>query len=271
MNQFMLDGKRIAYHDSGQGVPVVLVHCSSASHREWSSLGRQLKGDYRVLAPDLIGYGQSDGWPSDQPFDPHADVNVVIRLLELAGEPAHLLGHSYGGAVALEVARLHPHAVRSLTLVEPVAFHLLRLGGRDKEWHAIARQGRSIALAVSQNDCRKAAAIFMGFWIGRLRWWLMPAKVKQSIVDTMGKVAKEFETIHKLQHTYSDYDPFRVPVRLIMGTRTRAPARAVVSELQKLLPSAELKQIKGAGHMSPFTHESEFRLLFIDFLDKHAT
>ena len=57
MKQLGVNGIEIAYIDEGKGPAVVIAHCSSASHKEWLPLIDTLKSDWRVLAPDLIGYG----------------------------------------------------------------------------------------------------------------------------------------------------------------------------------------------------------------------
>lgn len=131
MKQLSVDGVEIAYLDEGKGPAVIIGHCSSASHKEWLPLIETLKSEWRVLAPDLIGYGQSAPWPADQPFSVGADVDVVLAIAKKAKGKLHLVGHSYGAALLLEAARTLGARVKSLTLVEPSLFHLLR--GRP-EW-----------------------------------------------------------------------------------------------------------------------------------------
>src|SRR5262245_40305747 len=105
--------------------PVVLLHSSGASGAQWRTLAEQLGERYHVVAPDLYGYGASAPWPGHGPFSLAHEAEIVHALLDRLGERVHLVGHSYGGAVALHVARLHSERLRSLALIEPVAFHLL--------------------------------------------------------------------------------------------------------------------------------------------------
>src|SRR5262249_21381273 len=132
MKQLAVDGVEIAYLDEGKGPIVIAGHCSSASHKEWLPLIKELKSDWRVLAPDFIGYGQSQPWPATTPFSTEADVAVLLAVAKKARGPLHLLGHSYGAALALEAARTLGSRVKSLTLIEPVSFHLLRLEGQPE-------------------------------------------------------------------------------------------------------------------------------------------
>ena len=100
MQQLTVDGVEIAYLDEGSGPAIVIGHCSSASHKEWLPLIAELLSDWRVFAPDFIGYGQSDPWPAHD-----ADLNVLLSAADKADGELHLVGHSYGAALALEATR----------------------------------------------------------------------------------------------------------------------------------------------------------------------
>lgn len=247
-------GLNIAYTDQGQGDLVILAHCSSASHRAWLPLISQLKKNYRVVAPDLIAYGRSDPWPQNQPFDPFADVYVIEQLMKEADRPVHLVGHSYGGAMVLEAARRNAACVKSLSLIEPVAFHLLRQIEPQDAWQRIAALSKKVNALHGTGKHHQAAAAYMIFWIGHWRWWLMPNKRKRGIVETIAKVAHEFAAMHQVETPLEQYAEIDVPVKLLAGERTRREARDVVDVLDQAFGNADLQVISGAGHMSVFTH-----------------
>ena len=92
MKSIMIGDIPIAYVDEGDGPPVILVHCSSASHRMWRALIDELKGRYRAIAPDLIGYERSCRWPADRPFDTGMEAQILMLLANVADEPAHFVG-----------------------------------------------------------------------------------------------------------------------------------------------------------------------------------
>lgn len=257
-------GVPIAYADEGSGPPVVLAHCSSGNHRMWSALTRELTGTHRVLAADFIGYGRSGRWPQGRPFEPDADLRVLMAMVEKAGGPVHLVGHSYGSALALEAGRVLGDGVRGMTLIEPVSFHLLKAGGCEGERKTIEDVARRTNAAVVAGDRRGAAAAYMGFWLGRFRWWLAPKKLKTPVIDTVDKVAMEFAAIEGLVvDSLAPYQAVRVPTLLLYGTRTRAPAKAVIRILERTLPSVRAEAIAGAGHMSPFTHQGAVNRLIL--------
>jgi pimeloyl-ACP methyl ester carboxylesterase len=264
LKQMTVDGVDVAYLDRGTGETVILCHCSSASHKEWLPLIGLLKVDWRVLAPDFIGYGQSEMWPSDRVFSIKADVDVLLELANRSEGPLHMVGHSYGAALALQAARELGTKVKSLVLIEPVTFNLLRVEKRA-EWAEVERLGVQVLTAVADGDDRAAAAHFMRYWLGRLRWFLAPEKFKAAITATIRKVGLEFIALGA-DTSLADYKEVAAPTLLIAGSKTRAPARAVVDLLAAMLPNVKLEILKGAGHMSPFTHPSELNRSILAFL-----
>jgi pimeloyl-ACP methyl ester carboxylesterase len=260
-----VDGVEIAYLDRGKGPAVIIAHCSSASHREWLPLIEQLAPEWRVFAPDFIGYGQSETWPEGRVFTGQADISILLELASKSKKPVHLVGHSYGAAMALEAARELGGKVQSLALVEPVCFNLLRVEGRP-EWAEVEQLAVAVLSAVSNCKDREAAAAFMRYWLGRLRWWLSPEKFKEAIAATIYKVALEFMIAIEADTKLGDYASVAAPTLLIVGGATRAPARAVVDMLGATLPNAKVAVIRGAGHMSPFTHPSEVNRLIAGHL-----
>jgi pimeloyl-ACP methyl ester carboxylesterase len=106
----------------------------------------------------------------------------------------------------------------------------------------------------------------MTFWLGRLRWWLSPERFKTAIAATIPKVALEFGIAIDAPTRLQDYAEIAAPTLLIAGSKTRAPTRAVVDLLAATLPDAKVEILKGAGHMSPFTHPAELNRLILDYL-----
>ena len=265
MKTITLGRMQAAYLDDGGGPPVILVHCSSASHREWSFLTRSLSDDFRVLAPDLLGYGESSPWPETTSAGLGSDLDVVESLIGLAGPEVHLIGHSYGGALCLEAARRDAErrqgTIRSLCLIEPVSFYLLRTAGREREWQRISAVARDVIDACAAGKPKKAANRYMGFWIGPVKWRLSPARFRSEVIKTIAKVAHEFAMVFENNSLPDGYSCIECPVTLVRGGRSPRPASAVVEVLQEVMPQAMVSDIPSAGHMSPFTHKHDIARL----------
>ena len=139
MPQITVHGLDVYYRDDGSGIPIVLGHSSTGSGGQWRALSTQMADQYRLVAPDHIGYGRTAAFAGQMPLIGH-EIAIVEALLEELAQPVHLVGHSYGGAILARTAVRVPEKVRSLTLYEPTLFHLLAPAGK---WRSTTRSDRS--------------------------------------------------------------------------------------------------------------------------------
>src|SRR3954466_2233194 len=107
--------------------PVVAVHSSASSPRQWDGYRKLLDADVPFITPQLSGYGAPSTWPNGKSVTLQEEAQRVIE--SFPQEPVDLVGHSYGGAVAFQAALMASQRVRSLTAYEPVLFGLLRQDG----------------------------------------------------------------------------------------------------------------------------------------------
>jgi pimeloyl-ACP methyl ester carboxylesterase len=244
----------LSYREAGDGEPVVLLHCSAGSAGSWRAIIDSLGENHRVLAPDLLGYGRSAPWRRGAELEPASELVNVSALLDLAGRPVHLVGHSYGGTVAINAAKRFPERIASLTLIEPVAFHLLRAADRPDGWREVAAVAeRHIALVGEGRDA-EAAEAFVTYWMGASVWEHTSGTVRDGIVRAMAKVAAEWRLMFAGKDDLAAIAGINAPALLICGGRTRKPARQVIETLRSALPRAGYLEIAEAGHMSPLTH-----------------
>src|SRR6516225_1212976 len=180
------------YREAGAGEPIVFLHCSAGSSGAWVPVMTELGRDYRVLAPDLLGYGRSAPWPRDVPLASDGELGVLEALLDVIGRPVHVVGHSYGGTVALSAAQRFPLRVASLTLIEPVAFHLLRRADERDGWREIAALAERYLALIREGQDAAAAEAFVTYWTGPKAWQQMPGAARDSAVRSAAKVAAEW-------------------------------------------------------------------------------
>src|SRR6266550_137128 len=114
--QIELHGHRVIYRIAGSGPPVVLVHGMVNSSRHWEQVALRLAEDYTVVAPDLIGHGDSATPRGDYSLGAHA-ASIRDLLAAIGIDRATLVGHSLGGGVAMQFFYQFPQRTERLVLI----------------------------------------------------------------------------------------------------------------------------------------------------------
>ncbi len=245
------DGRSVSYTDRGRGDPIVLVHGSACTATHWSDLVDQL-GERRTVAVDLHGHGATDGWTGHRPLALADEAEVVDAVVEAVGEPVHLVGHSYGGAVALRFALERRARVRTLTLVEPVAFHLLNgAPGLLAEVESVAD---ALLSATGRGDYAGGMSVFVDYWNGAGSWSRLDRGVRRALGVHAQAVCMHFAAAAAERVPLEAYASLEMPVLLVQGARTPRPAAEIARLLTRTLEHARHLCVLGAGHMLPMTH-----------------
>ncbi|KAA2237560.1 alpha/beta fold hydrolase [Salinarimonas soli] len=242
--------------ESGSGEPVLLLHASSSSGRQWRDLQAALQDRYRVAAPDLLGYGGSSAWdPADELASRDETALLDEAVEHLGGGPVHLVGHSYGGLTALRLAMEGRVRLRSLTLYEPIAFWLLRLAGEAALYGEIRGIADTFRAAFARGDADAAARPYLDYWNGPGAWAAAPEGVRAMLRVTAAKTAREWAP------AFEDDTPLAAlaagiaaPTLVLHGGVTNATTRRICGLLAGALPHAVSRAVPGAGHMGPVTH-----------------
>jgi pimeloyl-ACP methyl ester carboxylesterase len=230
---------------------ILFVHGSLSSGRMWAPYAERLGG----VAPDLVGYGRAPDWPADRPLRLADEARALLG--HMPAEPADVVAHSYGAAVALRLAIVAPERVRSLCLVEPVAFYLLpHLGPRAR---AALREIRDVAHTMRRNlalgEAEAAVAWFVDFWNGPGTFAGSPPHRREALAVRAGKVVRDFEAIEAERLAPAALRKLFVPTLVVLGDRgPRAPVIAGEA-IARTMPRGSSVAIRGAGHMLPLTHE----------------
>jgi pimeloyl-ACP methyl ester carboxylesterase len=246
---------QIGYSDTGSGTPVVLLHSGGLSSRQWSRLSEDLATRYRVLVPDFIGYPRSSPWPAGEVFHYLLDALMIELLLDSLSEPAHLVGHSYGGFIALVTALHRRRQVRSLALVEPVAFGVLRSSADETALATFVEGGVETRLLRAEGAGGEHwLRAFVDYWTGTGAWDRLPEPARASFRSVGWKLYGEVRSLI-LDHTpHQAYATLSVPTLVLAGENSPVAERQVVAHLAAAIPRARAETIAGAGHMAPITH-----------------
>lgn len=251
----------------GHGPSVILLHSSASSGRQWDTLVAMLPSRYRLHAIDLHGHGAAAAWKGSHPMRLEDELALVQPLLR-PGTPVHLVGHSYGGALALKLAAALPGQVASVAVYEPVLFRLLRdYSPRDRTMSEVLITARSIRNWHALGRADRAAQRFVDFWSGEGTWDGLAPIPQQVIEGRMASVIGHFDALFSDTLSRSALREFTVPVLCLTGARTRPAARRIGELLRYSMPQAVHEVFADAGHLGPITQPRRFAQRIADHLD----
>ena len=241
------------YRVEGEGVPVVALHGSASTGAQWLSLLEYIAGRFRIVTPDLPGYGRSEALGANAGLA--GDARAIGALIDDIGGPVHLVGHSYGGAVALKLAALRPDLLRSLTLVEPVAFHLLRraVGADRLLYNDVAALAARIFSHAFAGEREAAMQAFIDYWNGDGAWSRTSAGLRATLLACLERVCADFRAVMFEDGALADLRRIKVPTLAVMGLDSPGPSLRVTELIAENLPRAALRMVPEAGHLVPLT------------------
>ena len=234
--------------------PVLALHCSLAHSGAWSRLAEQLQG-VTITAPDQPGHGRAADWDGvgdlhDQTTE--ASIAMAERLGQ--GQAIDLMGHSFGGTVALRIAMLRPDLVRSLTLIEPVIFAAAR---SHPAFAAFRTRHMQVDRLIRVGQREAALRLFHADWGAGEALEAMPDKTRRYMQHRIPLIGAQHAVLMEDAANLlrpGGLEAVRVPVLLIEGATSPAIIDAVQRALAARLPQVRCLSVAGAGHMVPITH-----------------
>jgi pimeloyl-ACP methyl ester carboxylesterase len=249
-------------HDGGASQPlltdpvVVALHCSCSSGRQWLNYPAECPSHWRWRMPNLLGYAGQNALPFGHKVTLGAEASRIAPLLP-ADTGAHLAGHAYGAAVALQLALRLPQRVHSLTLYEPACFALLRPASPALLQEMVDHCQRITAL-VHAGDTATAAQEFVSHWCGPGAWATFTAERRQTITSSMPKVQLEFQALFMDTIEPGRLARLRMPVRVVYGQHSPRPTREIATIVAQHCPEGQLVQLRDADHLTPIESPARF-------------
>lgn len=247
---------------------VVMLHSSGSSSRQWQALADALKPQFEVYAIDLHDHGRQRAWQGDTLLTLADDAALAAEVFQ-AHEEVHLVGHSYGGAVATRLALAHPQQVRSLVAYEPVLMSWLI---EEQVFHPATRELLAVAALIRasllSSSPREAAWHFVDYWSGAGTWQAVPEAHQIGVAARMPAIARHFDAL------VSERLPIEqlagVPSLWLCGGATVGAPHRIARMLRAALPRAQHETLPGLGHMGPLTHADVVNARVRQFLLAHA-
>jgi len=257
------------FREAGSGPGVVCLHSNASSSSQWRGLMELLAARFHVLAPDTYGAGKSPPWPQGRKVALRDEVALLDPVFARAGERFSLVGHSYGGGIALIGALAHRQRLRSMALYEPTLFALVeRESPNDVD--GIRNAVAAAVAALGRGDAPAAARCFIDFWMDEGAFDRMPERVQAASAEAVRNIQGWKEALFGEPTPAEAFAALDVPVLLMVGSKSPLSSRAVARRLGRLLPRAELAELEGLGHMGPITHPDVVNQRIRAFLERHA-
>jgi len=254
-------------HPAASPETLLCLHSSASSSRQWQRLALSVHPQFRVEAPALVGYGDGLAWSGTLPHSLMREVEHVAPALLGASRPVHLVGHSFGAAVAVAAALRYPERVESLVVYEPVLFCLLA-----EDWEGglalaeIELVRGEIRSRLHAEDPAGAARIFVDYWSGLGTWARMGASRQAMVAERMPKVGIEFDAIFGASIAASTLARLHVPTLCMYGAETRAPTRRIAQLVGANTPNVTLVGMAGLDHMGPIAQPEPVNMEIERFL-----
>lgn len=264
-----VNGYEMAYQESGSGTPLVLVHGALTDYRYWYLLAPEFSKRYRVIAVSLRHYYPErwDGSADDFSYEQHAaDVAAFIKKLDLG--KVHLLGHSRGGGVVVNVAKTNPEVIRTLTLADASGFEsLLPVTPEDQKLAAeSANRADTLRKNLASGNIDLGAQMFVDSLNGPGTWAARPAELRQVLFDNLGTAARMSAAPPTTCEQVAKFD---FPILLIHGEKSPKTFAAQSEAMRKCKDVPKPIIIPDASHNMSRDNPSVFNAALADFLKRN--
>jgi len=266
----LANGLSFSYLEEGSGTPVVLVHGSVSDYREWSAQMSPLATHYRVIA-----YSRRYHWPnSPPPKDADAsierqaeDLGAILKAMNLA--PAHIVGHSFGGSVALYLTLRHPELVRTLILAEPAITSIL---GTLPENDPVFKDSQAVRAEMKNVFATGDPERIVSTYAARVAPGELEhatPDLRQMLLANVAAFQLDFNS-RRPPITCEDAQQVAVPVLVLSGERSPLGLRSIAETAARCLKATKLIKIPQATHWMQHDHARAFNEAVLAFLDRQA-
>lgn len=258
----LINDADLYYEVKGKGTPLLMIHAGIADCRMWDTQFEELSKHYQVIRFDLRGFGQSN-MPSGS-FSNCQDACALLDFLKI--DSAHIIGSSFGGGIALDMALAYPQYVKSLILVAP------SVGGMEVS-DTIKEFWKAEEAAIDDDKLDFATELNLKFWVdGPNR---SPIAVKPEIreqvrimqLDTFNKdIPDDIEELDLKPTAMERLEDIEIPVQVWVGDKDLPEKMNTVNELAERIPNCSKVVLPRVGHMLSMEKPEFFNHKVIGFL-----
>ena len=254
---------RIDYDEYGSGPTLVLVPGSCSTGAAWRPVIAALDGRFRCVTTSLLGYGATAERRTAQDTSIVHEAEMLEAVVRKAGGAVHLVGHSFGGVVALAVALRDRVAVERLTILEAPAAELLREYDEAEHYAAFrAMTDRYFAdFAAGETD---AIATMIDFYGGAGTYASWPQRVRAYAAQTTAVNIRDWASAYEFPLWRAALATIAVPTLVAWGEASHPAAQRANALIARSIRGARSEIIDGAAHFMIATHAGAVADLIAD-------
>lgn len=260
------NGLSFAYVEEGSGPPLILVHGSVSDYREWANQMAPLARRYRVIACSRRYHWPNPPPGADADASPDRQVDDLAALIKALGvAPAHIAGHSFGGAVALRLALRRPELVRSLILVEPGVVGVLGdLPASDPVAQEAQANRTAMRDAFAGGDAERIVRT-MAELVAPGEFEKAGPEVRRMLLANVPAFQLDYNS-RRSPFTCEDAGRVAAPALVVYGGRSPPGLQRIAETTARCMKSAKLLKIPQATHWVQRPHARAFNEAALAFL-----
>jgi pimeloyl-ACP methyl ester carboxylesterase len=247
---------RIDYDESGSGPAVVLLPGSCSTGAAWRSVIAAWGGQFRSVTTSLLGYGGTSERRTASDPSNSRNAEAMESVIRRAGGQVHLVGHSYGGLVALGVALRNQVSLASLVVIEAPAVDILRERNEHQHYQAFRRMTDAYFADYAGGNAEAIAAM-IDFYGGAGTFASWPPRLRAYAVETTPVNLLDWTGGYGFPLSAASLATLKIPLLVVRGGTSPEAVQRANALLYEHTPNATLATIEGAAHFVIATHAVE--------------
>jgi pimeloyl-ACP methyl ester carboxylesterase len=249
------NGCDLYYEETGDGVPILLIHPAGSTASTWGSVTDELAQIGRVISYDRRGYARSGGEPVRSMTTHSADAAAILD--DLRTSPAVVVGTSAGAAIAVDLAVRRPDLVRAVVAHE-FPWRFTRHLPTAAQVATLAKMGWLTLRGRASDAAETLLRSAYSYRDGGTAWDAFPEEWRRAGKENARAALADFRNSIGVYPSPADLATVEVPVVCTYGARSPDSMFRLVRSLAAAIPAARTHRIEGAGHAAPFDAPSNF-------------
>jgi len=263
MPRIEVEGHSFYYFEKeGVGRTVMLLCSTGLDSRQWSGLLPMLKGR-RIICPHYLCYSGTDNWKGDGEINPWLDFLAAESLLLSEDRSIDIIGHSYGGFIALKLAKKYPEKIRKIAIHEPILWGCLQFTEKEDLRDEF---GEVTETFFTENlNPEDFLRDFVDYWNNTGTWDSMPEERKKMWMNLQPKILSEARMLCYDKTPVSFYENIQHPILITLSKETPPHQYEVCKIVASYLKNVKLVNVSG-GHMGVITKSKEVVPHLLDWI-----